>query len=74
MIVSHLSSPTAAASPHAPADAPTACAAAKPPARKRRREPPIDLERVVWDPDYRALVRDRLNRRRARPRPAAKTG
>ncbi len=42
--------------------------------RKRAPEPPIDLERVVWDPEYRASVRDRLNRGKpaARPRTTRK--
>lgn len=31
-------------------------------ARQRRVADDIDLERIVWDPEYRASVRDRLNR------------
>lgn len=35
--------------------------------KPRSAEPPIDLERVIWDPEYRAQVRDRLNSRSGPP-------
>jgi hypothetical protein len=30
--------------------------------RPRRAKDGIDLERVIWDPEYRAAIRERLNR------------
>lgn len=46
------------------------------PPPKTAGDDPIDLERVIWDPEYRAKVRDRLNRNGpGRPRrPTRKAG
>ncbi len=49
---------------------------AKPVGKPATPEPgPIDLDRVVFDPEYRDRVRDALNRagRAPRPRPAGRT-
>lgn len=47
---------------------------AKRPRARRTTEPQIDIERIVWDPEYRARVRDDLNKRArpARHRPTRK--